>query len=109
MVFLNAQLLPYAKRTQVSNTISPLHRPARAQAYILAVAKIDAVQAEFSPFETLHEDDGLIPAARELDVAFIAYGPLGHGWLVDDFPYQSPEDFNEDDYRRESMFISNSD
>lgn len=70
----------------------------------LAVAKIDAVQAEFSPFETLHEDDGLIPTARELDVAFIAYGPLGHGWLVEDFPYNSPEDFNADDYRRESKY-----
>lgn len=69
----------------------------------LTVAKIDAVQAEYSPFETLHEDDGLIPAARELDIAFIAYGPLGHGWLVEDFPYNSPEDFNEDDYRRQSM------
>jgi aryl-alcohol dehydrogenase-like predicted oxidoreductase len=66
------------------------------------VAKIDAIQAEFSPFETLHEEDGLIPTARELGVAFVAYGPLGHGWLVEDFPYQSPEDFNEEDYRRES-------
>lgn len=71
--------------------------------YHFAVAKIDAVQAEFSPFETLHEDDGLIPTARELDVAFIAYGPLGHGWLVEDFPYNSPEDFHEDDYRREGI------
>ena len=70
----------------------------------LAVAKIDAVQAEFSPFETLHEDDGLIPTVRELDVAFVAYGPLGHGWLVEDFPYQSPDDFNSDDYRRESKY-----
>ena len=70
----------------------------------LAVAKIDAVQAEFSPFETLHEDDGLIPTARELDIAFVAYGPLGHGWLVEDFPYQTPDDFNSDDYRRESVY-----
>lgn len=68
------------------------------------VAKIDAIQAEFSPFETLHEDDGLIPTARELDIAFVAYDPLGHGWLVDDFPYQTPDDFNSDDYRRQSMY-----
>lgn len=67
-----------------------------------AVAKIHAVQAEYSPFETIHEDDDLINACRELDVAFVAYGPLGHGWLVEDFPYNSPEDFNDQDYRRES-------
>lgn len=63
---------------------------------------MDAVQAEYSPFETIHEGDGLIDTARELDVAYIAYGPLGHGWLVEDFPYNSPEDLNDDDYRRES-------
>jgi aryl-alcohol dehydrogenase-like predicted oxidoreductase len=68
------------------------------------VAKIDAIQAEFSPFETLHEDDGLIPTARELDIAFVAYGPLGHGWLVDEFPYQTPDDFGEEDYRRQSKY-----
>ncbi|KAI4718733.1 putative aldo-keto reductase [Aureobasidium sp. EXF-10727] len=66
-----------------------------------SIASIDAVQAEYSAFETLHESDGLIDTARELDVAYIAYGPLGHGWLVDDFPYKSPEDFNDKDYRRE--------
>lgn len=69
------------------------------------VAKIDAIQAEYSAFETLHERDGLIDTARELDVAFVAYGPLGHGWLVDNFPYQSPDDFKEGDYRRESVSL----
>lgn len=67
-----------------------------------AVARIDAVQAEYSPFETIHEGDGLIDTARELGITFVAYGPLGHGWLVDDFPYNSPDDFEEGDYRRES-------
>ncbi|KAH7028926.1 aldo/keto reductase [Microdochium trichocladiopsis] len=66
-----------------------------------SIAKIDAVQAEYSAFETLHETDGLIDTARELDVAFVAYGPLGHGWLVDDFPYETPDDFAPDDYRRQ--------
>jgi aryl-alcohol dehydrogenase-like predicted oxidoreductase len=64
------------------------------------VAKIDAIQAEYSAFETLHETDDLISTARELNIAYVAYSPLGHGWLVDDFPYQSPEDFAEDDFRR---------
>lgn len=64
------------------------------------VAKIDAVQAEYSAFETLHETDGLIDTARELGVAYVAYSPLGHGWLVDDFPFQTPDDFAPDDFRR---------
>ncbi|KXL50181.1 hypothetical protein M433DRAFT_84528 [Acidomyces richmondensis BFW] len=67
-----------------------------------SIAKIDAVQAEYSAFETLHETDGLIDTAKELGVAYVAYSPLGHGILVDDFPYQSPEDFAPDDFRRTS-------
>ncbi|KAI0867778.1 NADP-dependent oxidoreductase domain-containing protein [Hypoxylon argillaceum] len=65
-----------------------------------SIAKIDAVQAEYSAFETLHETDGLIDTARELGVAYVAYSPLGHGWLVDDFAYNSPDDFAPDDFRR---------
>ncbi|KAL9945477.1 hypothetical protein D7B24_003283 [Verticillium nonalfalfae] len=65
-----------------------------------SIAKIDALQAEYSAFETLHETDGLIDAAKELGIAYVAYSPLGHGWLVDDFPYQTPDDFAPDDFRR---------
>lgn len=65
-----------------------------------SVAKIDAVQAEYSAFETIHETDGLIEATRELAVAYVAYSPLGHGWLVDDFNFKSPDDFAADDFRR---------
>ncbi|KAL2787427.1 Aldo/keto reductase [Aspergillus keveii] len=65
-----------------------------------SIAKIDAVQAEYSAFETLHETDGLIDTAKELGVTYVAYSPLGHGWLVDNFDYQSPDDFKPDDFRR---------
>ncbi|CRK22482.1 hypothetical protein BN1723_002917 [Verticillium longisporum] len=65
-----------------------------------SIAKIDAVQAEYSPFETVHETNGLIDACKELQVAFVAFSPLGHGFLVDDFQYKSPEDFAPDDFRR---------
>ncbi|KAK0122509.1 hypothetical protein ONS95_010737 [Cadophora gregata] len=65
-----------------------------------SIAKIDAIQAEYSAFETLHETDGLIDTARELGVAYVAYSPLGHGWLVDDFKFKSPDDFAPDDFRR---------
>ncbi|RSL42200.1 hypothetical protein CEP53_012321 [Fusarium sp. AF-6] len=67
-----------------------------------SIAKIDAIQAEYSAFETLHETDGLIDTARELGIAYVAYSPLGHGWLVDDFPYKTPADFAPDDFRRKS-------
>lgn len=66
----------------------------------VTVAKIDAVQAEYSAFETIHETDGLIDTARELGIAYVAYSPLGHGWLVDNFEYNSPDDFAEGDFRR---------
>ncbi|CAG7919855.1 unnamed protein product [Penicillium olsonii] len=67
-----------------------------------SIAKIDAVQAEYSAFETVHETDSLIETAKELDVAYVAYSPLGHGWLVDNFDYNSPDDFAPDDFRRKS-------
>ncbi|KAI1774824.1 NADP-dependent oxidoreductase domain-containing protein [Hypoxylon cercidicola] len=65
-----------------------------------SIAKIDAVQAEYSAFETLHEMDGLIDTAKELNVAFVAFSPLGHGWLVDNCDFKSPDDFAPDDFRR---------
>ncbi|OOF92131.1 hypothetical protein ASPCADRAFT_153481 [Aspergillus carbonarius ITEM 5010] len=65
-----------------------------------SIAKIDAVQAEYSAFETLHETDGLIETSKELGIAYVAYSPLGHGWLVDDFPFKTPDDFAPDDFRR---------
>lgn len=65
-----------------------------------SIAKIDAVQAEYSAFETLHETDTLIDTAKELGVAYVAYSPLGHGWLVDNFDYASPDDFAPNDFRR---------
>lgn len=71
---------------------------------LTAVAKINAVQAEYSAFETLHETDGLIETAQELGIAFVAYSPLGHGWIVDDFPFKSPDDFTPDDFRRKGEF-----
>ena len=67
-----------------------------------SIAHIDAVQAEYSAFETIHEakSDGLISTCHELGIAFVAFSPLGHGWLVDNFDYSSPDDFAPDDFRR---------
>ena len=52
--------------------------------------------------KAVHENDGLIQAAKELGVAYVAYSPLGHGWLVDEFSYNTPDDFAPDDFRRKS-------
>lgn len=70
--------------------------------WFVIVARIDAIQAEYSTFETIHETDGLIDTAKELGIAYIAYSPLGHGWLVDNFDYKTPDDFAPDDFRRRS-------
>ncbi|KAL2818735.1 NADP-dependent oxidoreductase domain-containing protein [Aspergillus cavernicola] len=67
-----------------------------------SIAKIDAIQSEYSAFETGQETNGVIDTAKELGVAYVAYSPLGHGWLVDNFDYKSPDDFAADDFRRSS-------
>jgi len=64
-----------------------------------SIAKIDALQAEYSPFFTGHESEGgLYETAKELGVAFVAYSPLGRGFLSGRF--RSPDDFGPDDMRR---------
>ncbi|TPX17938.1 uncharacterized protein E0L32_012001 [Thyridium curvatum] len=77
-------------------------RKANAMTRFFQVAPIDAVQAEYSAFETVHETDALIATTKELGVAYVAYSPLGHGWLVDDFAYESLDDFAPSDFRRTS-------
>lgn len=68
--------------------IFPLVEGASADARVV-VAHIDAVQIEYSPWYTEHEDDDLIPAARELGVTIIAYSPLGKGVLTGAFTDKS--------------------
>ncbi|KAK4175769.1 putative aldo-keto reductase [Triangularia setosa] len=65
-----------------------------------SIARIDAIQAEYSAFETVHERNGLVDTAKELGIAFVAFSPLGHGWLVDNFDFESPDDFAPHDFRR---------
>jgi aryl-alcohol dehydrogenase-like predicted oxidoreductase len=62
------------------------------------VAKIDAVQTEYSPWTLDIEENGVLEACRELGVALVAYSPLGRGFLTG--KYKSPEDFEEGDFRR---------
>ncbi|OJD33538.1 aldo keto reductase [Diplodia corticola] len=65
-----------------------------------AVAKVAAVQVEYSPFALDAEAErvGLLRACRELGVAVVAYSPLGRGMLSG--AIKSPEDFaGEGDFR----------
>jgi len=64
------------------------------------VHPIAAIQVEYSPWTTDIERNGVLEAARENNVAIVAYSPLGRGFLTGRF--KSIEDFEENDYRRSS-------
>jgi aryl-alcohol dehydrogenase-like predicted oxidoreductase len=62
-----------------------------------AVATITAVQTELSLWSRDAEAE-LIPTVRELGIGYVAYSPLGRGFLTGQI--KSPNDFPEDDFRR---------
>jgi aryl-alcohol dehydrogenase-like predicted oxidoreductase len=64
-----------------------------------AVHAVTALQTEYSLFARDPEDD-LLPTCRELGIGFVAYSPLGRGFLTGQI--RTPEDFAPDDYRRSS-------
>lgn len=62
------------------------------------IAKIDALQIEYSPWTPDIETNGLLDACRELHIPIIAYSPLGRGFLTG--RYKTFEDFDPSDRRR---------
>lgn len=62
-----------------------------------AVHPITAVQTEYSIWSR-EPDDELLPTLRELGIGFVAYSPLGRGFLTG--ALKSPSDLADDDYRR---------
>lgn len=64
-----------------------------------AVHPITALQTEYSLWSRDPEDD-ILPTVRELGVGFVAYSPLGRGFLSG--AIKRLEDLAEDDYRRHS-------
>src|SRR4051794_28711003 len=62
-----------------------------------AVHPITALQTEYSLWSRDPEDE-IIPTCRELGIGFVPYSPLGRGFLTG--AIKSPEDLEEDDYRR---------
>lgn len=65
-----------------------------------AVHPISAVQSEFSLWSRDTEDDGILDLCAEKGILFIAYSPLGRGFLTGRL--KSFDDFEADDYRRHS-------
>ena len=62
-----------------------------------AVHPIAAVQTEYSMW-TRDVEEEILPTCRELGIGFVAYSPLGRGFLSGRF--KSPEDLDEGDFRR---------
>lgn len=62
-----------------------------------AVHPLTAVQTEYSLWSREPEDD-VLGLTRDLGIAFVAYSPLGRGFLTGRF--KSADDFDADDYRR---------
>jgi aryl-alcohol dehydrogenase-like predicted oxidoreductase len=62
-----------------------------------ATHAITALQTEYSLWSRDVEAE-ILPAARALGIGFVAYSPLGRGFLTGQF--QSPDDFAPDDTRR---------
>jgi aryl-alcohol dehydrogenase-like predicted oxidoreductase len=62
-----------------------------------AVHPIAALQTEYSLWSR-EPEDGLLALCRELGVGFVAYSPLGRGFLTGQI--KRPEDFEPDDTRR---------
>ncbi len=61
------------------------------------VHPISALQTEYSLWSRDPEAE-ILPTLRELGIGFVAYSPLGRGFLTGRF--KTPNDFPEDDFRR---------
>jgi len=63
-----------------------------------AVHPVTAVQSEYSLFERTVEERGVLETLTELGIGFVAYSPLGRGFLSGQI--RSIDDLPEQDFRR---------
>jgi aryl-alcohol dehydrogenase-like predicted oxidoreductase len=62
------------------------------------VQPVTAVQTEYSLWTRDPEDDGVLATCAELGIGFVAYSPIGRGFLSGQI--RSIEDLAPDDFRR---------
>jgi aryl-alcohol dehydrogenase-like predicted oxidoreductase len=65
-----------------------------------AVHPVTALQSEYSLF-TRDPEEEVLATVRELGIGFVAYSPLGRGFLSGRLSSSSPEEFADDDFRRD--------
>lgn len=80
-----------------------------------AVHPITALQTEYSLWSRNVESDGVLEACRELGIAFVAYSPLGRGFLTGAIPNRDALDahdwrlqnprFSDDALRENARFL----
>ena len=63
-----------------------------------AVQPVTAVQTEYSLWTRDPEDDGVLATCAELGIGFVAYSPIGRGFLSGQI--RSVDDLEPDDFRR---------
>ncbi|WP_138757106.1 aldo/keto reductase [Modestobacter altitudinis] len=63
-----------------------------------AVQPVTAVQTEYSLWTRDPEDDGVLATCAELGIGFVAYSPIGRGFLSGQI--RSVDDLDADDFRR---------
>ena len=63
-----------------------------------SVHPISALQTEYSFFERSVEENGILETVKELGIGFVAYSPLGRGFLSGEI--RSIDDLAADDWRR---------
>ena len=65
-----------------------------------AVQPVTALQTEYSLWSRDPEDDGVLAVCAELGIGFVAYSPIGRGFLSGQI--RSVDDLAEDDFRRQN-------
>lgn len=88
-----AQLVKEGKVRYLGLSEAKAHNLRRA----VKVHPIAALQSEYSLWSRDPEED-VLPTCRELGIGFVAYSPLGRGFLTGEIKHF--EDFAPDDYRR---------
>ncbi len=63
------------------------------------IHQVTALQTEYSLW-TRDPEAGILSTVREMGMGFVAYSPLGRGFLTGRF--QSPDDFEDNDFRKNS-------